>query len=65
MTYAGFPLYRYSGDKKAGEVNGQGFEGDWHAVTSAGTLAKASGGAGGTTTTTPGTTTDSGGGYGP
>jgi predicted lipoprotein with Yx(FWY)xxD motif len=63
VTYAGFPLYRYSGDSKAGDVKGQGFEGVWHAVTSAGTLAKASGGAGGTTTTTPGTTTD-GGGYG-
>ena len=64
VTYAGFPLYRYSGDSKPGDVKGQGFEGVWHAVSSAGTLAKASGGAGGTTTTTPGTTTDSGGGYG-
>ena len=62
VTYAGFPLYRYSGDKKAGDVKGQGFQGVWHAVTSAGTLAKASGGSG--STTQPGTTTDSGGGYG-
>ena len=43
VTYAGFPLYRYSGDTKAGDVKGQGFQGVWHAVTSAGTLAKASG----------------------
>ena len=43
VTYAGFPLYRYSGDKKPGDVKGQGFQGVWHAVTSAGTLAKASG----------------------
>jgi predicted lipoprotein with Yx(FWY)xxD motif len=63
VTYVGFPLYRYSGDTKAGDVKGQGFQGVWHAVTSAGTLAKASGGAG-TSTTMPGTTTDSGGGYG-
>jgi predicted lipoprotein with Yx(FWY)xxD motif len=63
VTYAGFPLYRYSGDAKPGDVKGQGFQGVWHAVTSAGTLAKASGGTG-TTTTMPGTTTDSGGGYG-
>jgi predicted lipoprotein with Yx(FWY)xxD motif len=63
VTYAGFPLYRYSADKKSGDVKGQGFQGVWHAVTSAGTLAKASGSTG-TTTTMPGTTTDSGGGYG-
>ena len=60
VTYAGFPLYRYSGDTKAGEVKGQGFQGVWHAVTAAGTLAKATGGTGGTTTQ-PGTTTDNGG----
>ena len=66
VTYAGFPLYRYSADTKAGEVKGQGFQGVWHAVTAAGTLAKASSSTG-TTTTMPGTTTDSGGygGYGP
>jgi len=64
VTYAGFPLYRYSGDAKPGDVKGQGFQGVWHAVTPAGTLAKASGGAG---TTTAGTTTSGGGygGYGP
>jgi predicted lipoprotein with Yx(FWY)xxD motif len=65
VTYAGFPLYRYSADKKSGDVKGQGFQGVWHAVTSAGTLAKASGSTG-TTTTMPGTTTGGGyGGYGP
>ncbi len=60
VTYAGFPLYRYSGDAKPGDVKGQGFQGVWHAVTPAGTLVKASGSSG---TTTAGTTT-SGGGYG-
>ena len=43
-------------------MKGQGIQGVWHAVTSAGKLAKASGGTG--STTQPGTTTDSGGGYG-
>ena len=64
VTYAGLTLYRYSGDTKPGDVKGQGFQGVWHAVTPAGTLAKASGGAG---TTTAGTTTSGGGygGYGP
>jgi predicted lipoprotein with Yx(FWY)xxD motif len=51
VTYAGFPLYRYAGDKKPGDVKGQGFEKIWFAVTAKGTLAKA--GAGGGTGTTP------------
>jgi predicted lipoprotein with Yx(FWY)xxD motif len=64
VTYAGLTLYRYSADKKPGDVKGQGFQGVWHAVTSAGTLAKASNPAG--TTTQAGTTTSGGGGgYGP
>jgi predicted lipoprotein with Yx(FWY)xxD motif len=64
VAYAGFPLYRYSGDKKPGDVKGQGFQKIWFAVTSKGTLAKASGSAG---TTPPPTTTapTGGGGYGP
>src|SRR5713226_4082614 len=52
VTYAGFLLYRYSGDKKPGDVKGQGFQKIWFAVTSKGTLAKA----GATSGTTPGTT---------
>jgi predicted lipoprotein with Yx(FWY)xxD motif len=62
VTYAGLTLYRYSADKKPGDVKGQGVEGAWHAITAAGTLAKASKSTG--TTTQAGTTTDSGGGYG-
>jgi len=72
VTYAGKTLYRYSGDKKPGQVNGQGFEKIWFAVTSKGTLAKATSGAGTTpppTTPPPTTTTPAGGGggggYGP
>ena len=29
-TYEGRPLYRYSGDKKTGGKNGEGFKGVWH-----------------------------------
>jgi predicted lipoprotein with Yx(FWY)xxD motif len=60
VTYAGLTLYRYSGDKKPGEVKGQGFSGIWFAVTPAGMLAKASK----TGTPPPPTTTTTGGGYG-
>lgn len=64
VTYAGFALYRYAADKKAGDVNGQGVQNAWFAVTSAGTLAKAKQAVG--TPTPPPTTTDGGGySYGP
>lgn len=39
VTYNGHPLYRFSGDKKAGDTNGQGlnaFGGTWYALTSSG-----------------------------
>ena len=63
VTYAGFPLYRFSGDTKPGQVKGQGYMKIWFAVTSKGTLAKAgSGSGGGTPTTSPGYTTPYGGG---
>lgn len=55
VTYNGYALYRYSADKKRGDVKGQGVEHVWFAVTSAGTLAKSSGTS--TTTSTPSTTT--------
>lgn len=74
VTYGGYALYMFSGDSKAGQVNGQGLEGAWHAVAPSGAIVTksatsapaASGGSGtsggyGTTTTT---TTSSGGGYG-
>jgi predicted lipoprotein with Yx(FWY)xxD motif len=41
LTYNGLALYRYSGDKKPGQTNGQGVEGSWFAVTPAGKITKA------------------------
>ena len=32
VAIAGHPLYRFSGDKAAGDTNGQGFAGVWHAA---------------------------------
>jgi predicted lipoprotein with Yx(FWY)xxD motif len=36
VTYHGSPLYLFSGDTRAGEVNGQGMDGRWHVLTPAG-----------------------------
>lgn len=36
VTYEGHPLYTFSGDKAAGEANGQEFEGIWFALDEAG-----------------------------
>jgi predicted lipoprotein with Yx(FWY)xxD motif len=38
VTYGGKPLYLFSGDKKAGDVKGQGTGGIWHALTPAGAV---------------------------
>lgn len=40
VTYAGWPLYYFAGDKKAGQVNGQGFEKTWYVVNTKGALVK-------------------------
>src|SRR5438094_18742 len=32
VTYQSHPLYRYSGDAKAGDTTGDGFAGVWHAA---------------------------------
>jgi predicted lipoprotein with Yx(FWY)xxD motif len=52
VTYNGHPLYRYIGDQKAGDTNGQGvsaFGARWYAVSPAGSTVTAmgSGGSGG------------------
>ncbi|MCC9307231.1 hypothetical protein LN042_08970 [Kitasatospora sp. RB6PN24] len=41
LTFHGWPLYRYSGDSKAGQTNGQGIGGTWWAVTPSGGKAMA------------------------
>jgi hypothetical protein len=39
VTYGGYALYLYAGDSKAGQVNGQGTAGVWHAVATSGAIA--------------------------
>jgi predicted lipoprotein with Yx(FWY)xxD motif len=58
LTYGGWPLYRYVGDSKAGQLKGQGYEHVWYVVNASGALVKKEiGGGGGGTTTMPATTT--------
>ncbi|WP_367128907.1 hypothetical protein [Saccharothrix sp. HUAS TT1] len=45
VTLAGWPLYRYAGDKKAGDLAGQGKGGTWFAVTPEGKKAQTEDGA--------------------
>ncbi|MBV8066294.1 MAG: hypothetical protein JOY73_12280 [Actinobacteria bacterium] len=40
VTYAGFPLYYFAGDKAAGQVGGQGFESQWYVVNAKGAFVK-------------------------
>ncbi len=40
VSYAGYPLYYYAGDKKPGDVKGQGFEKTWYVVSAKGALVK-------------------------
>lgn len=48
VTLAGWPLYRYMGDTKAGQMNGQGKGGAWYAVTPRGKKTAMPGGSGST-----------------
>jgi predicted lipoprotein with Yx(FWY)xxD motif len=41
LSVAGHPVYRYSGDTKPGDTNGQGVGDQWHALNPAGTLVHA------------------------
>jgi predicted lipoprotein with Yx(FWY)xxD motif len=59
VTYAGYPLYTFAGDKKAGAVSGEGYAGTWYLVSPTGALVKRGSAPGGaaSTTTTPSTST--------
>jgi predicted lipoprotein with Yx(FWY)xxD motif len=50
VTYNGHPVYLFSGDKKAGDTNGEGvnaFGGNWYALSAAGTQVSSSSNSGG------------------
>jgi predicted lipoprotein with Yx(FWY)xxD motif len=69
VTYGGYALYLYAGDSKAGDVNGQGTAGLWHAVSSSGAIVTKAPAAGGGSSTSTGygsttTTSTDPGGYG-
>jgi len=57
-TYAGYPLYLFTGDTHPGQTNGEGLAGTWYVISPTGALIKHA------ATTTPTTTTNSGGGWG-
>lgn len=40
VTYNGYALYRFAGDTKPGQVNGQGLEKEWYAIAASGALVK-------------------------
>jgi predicted lipoprotein with Yx(FWY)xxD motif len=62
LTIGGWPIYGYSGDKNPGDVNGQGVEGAWYAITPTGGKATS---ALATPASTPATSSSAGsGGYG-
>src|SRR5262249_14542968 len=44
VTYGGLALYRYSGDRRAGDANGEGLRGAWYAVGVSGKVVKTIGG---------------------
>jgi len=57
VTYAGWPLYTYVGDKAAGQMTGEGFMKTWYVVSATGALVKKAVAGTNTTTTAPATTT--------
>lgn len=71
VTYAGFPLYFFVGDVKAGQTSGEGFQKTWYVVNTKGALVKQPVSSGSGSTGTPpvngpgyGTTTTSGAAWG-
>jgi predicted lipoprotein with Yx(FWY)xxD motif len=68
VTYYGLPLYRYSGDTRNGQVNGQGVESSWYAIAPSGAVIKLSAtpqaSTGGGSSSGSSTSSSGGGGYG-
>jgi predicted lipoprotein with Yx(FWY)xxD motif len=64
VTYAGFPLYFFAGDKAAGQTTGQGFQKQWYVVNTKGAFVKHAVAGGTTSTTSNSTSTSAGGGWG-
>jgi predicted lipoprotein with Yx(FWY)xxD motif len=64
VTYAGYPLYFYAGDKKPGDVNGEGFDKTWYVVNAKGALVKHAAAAGAPTPAPTTTTSSSGSAWG-
>jgi predicted lipoprotein with Yx(FWY)xxD motif len=62
VTYAGFPLYVFAGDAKAGDVKGEGFDKTWYVVNAKGALVKHA--VAGSPAPAPTTTSGGGGGWG-
>jgi len=68
VTYAGHPLYFFSGDAKAGQIKGQGYQSSWWALAASGAKVKKTPATTSTTPPPPTTTTvpgygDGNGGY--
>jgi predicted lipoprotein with Yx(FWY)xxD motif len=64
VTYAGFPLYTFAGDAKAGVVNGEGFQKQWYVVNTSGAFVKHAVTSGSGSGTGYGTTTTGGSAWG-
>jgi predicted lipoprotein with Yx(FWY)xxD motif len=63
VTYAGSALYRFAGDTKSGQINGQGLEKEWYALAPSGKIVKLlpakESAAGGTASSSSGSTNSS------
>jgi predicted lipoprotein with Yx(FWY)xxD motif len=64
VTYGGKPLYLFSGDKKAGDVKGQGDGGIWHALAPSGAVVTKAANTSAGSTTSKGSGSSSGSGSG-
>ncbi len=64
VTYRGLALYTYAGDKKAGDVKGQGEGGIWHAIAPSGVIITKAVSTSTSTGTTSGSNTSAGSGSG-